>query len=63
MVKKIFDYDYILSSSSEATIFNEVTKNIIERETFDTNDNMNNKNNEDWSILANQVVGFEKLDK
>jgi hypothetical protein len=52
----------ILKNSKQSTKFNEVTEEIIRRETNrNLPDEATIRRNEIWGLLGNQVVGFEKF--
>ena len=53
------DLDELLANADEATDLNTVCRAIVDEANSEIFDQTENRKNEDWSILANQVVGSE----
>ncbi len=54
-------FEDFLAGSTPADAFNKVTEQIIKEESEKLIDEASAKQGEDWSVLANQVVGSEQF--
>jgi hypothetical protein len=59
--KSVIDFTEFKSGSTTADVFINVTRQIINEESKKLVDETEIKRGEDWSALANQVVGSEHL--
>ena len=61
LAQSVMGFSEFKSGSTTADAFLNVTKQIIREESEKLIDDINVKRGEDWSTLANQVVGSEHL--
>jgi len=60
-VPKNMGLDEFLAGATEAHQFKQITLKIIEKENKALSSGEGNKRDQDWAVLANQVVGSENF--